>query len=121
MAAGWIEQKRQYRQYKARVAALPANYREAEEALERYMTYLGSWRADSLMSMLNDLADLFEQSAADGTPVRDVVGDDPVEFATEFIQNYPEGQWIIRERDRLNTAIIRASGEGSTNANERSL
>ena len=47
-----------------------------------------------MLSMLEDLVDLFEQSAASGTPVREIVGDDPVEFADAFLRNYPQGQWI---------------------------
>jgi DNA-binding ferritin-like protein (Dps family) len=45
-----------------------------------------------LLLMLGDLADLFEQSAADGTPIRAIVGDDPVEFAETFMRNYAGGQ-----------------------------
>ena len=30
----------------------------------------------------------FEQRAADGTPVRAIVGDDPVEFVETFVRNY---------------------------------
>jgi DNA-binding ferritin-like protein (Dps family) len=61
--------------------------------------------------MLEDLADLFEQSAANGTPIREIVGEDPVEFAETFLQNYSEGQWINKERERLTKAIDRAAGE----------
>ena len=69
-------------------ATLPTNYRTAIEALERYLTYFGAiTKGDVLMSMLEDLADLFEQSAANGTPNRAIVGDDPVEFAEEFLRN----------------------------------
>jgi DNA-binding ferritin-like protein (Dps family) len=110
MATGWIEQKRRYRQYKARTKQLPANYHTAIDALERYMEFFGPGKADSLLSMLEDLADLFEQSAANGTPVRAVVGEDPVEFAEAFLRNYPEGQWISRERERLTNAIDRVAG-----------
>jgi DNA-binding ferritin-like protein (Dps family) len=92
MATGWIGQKRRYRQYKARTKQLPANYHTAIDALERYMEFFGPGKADSLLSMLEDLADLFEQSAANGTPVRAVVGEDPVEFAEAFLRNYPEGR-----------------------------
>ena len=82
MATGWIEQvtgsleqKKRYRQYKARTKQLPANYRTAIDALDRYLMYFGSiTRGDTLVSMLEDLADLFEQSAADGTPIREIVG-----------------------------------------------
>jgi DNA-binding ferritin-like protein (Dps family) len=113
MAMGWIEQvtgsleqKKQYRQYKARAKQLPANYRTAIEALERYLTYFGAiTKGETLVKMLEDLADLFEQSAASGTPIREVVGEDPVEFAETFLQNYSEGQWINKERKRLTQAI----------------
>jgi DNA-binding ferritin-like protein (Dps family) len=113
MAMGWIEQvtgsleqKKQYRQYKARAKQLPANYRAAIDALERYLTYFGAiTKGETLVKMLEDLADLFEQSAANGTPVRDVVGEDPIEFAETFLQNYSEGQWINKERKRLTEAI----------------
>ena len=119
MATGWIEQvtgsleqKKRYRQYKARTKQLPANYRSAVEALERYLMYFGSiTRGETLVSMLEDLADLFEQSAANGTPIREIVGQDPVEFAETFLQNYWEGQWINKERERLTSAIDRAAGQ----------
>jgi DNA-binding ferritin-like protein (Dps family) len=103
--SSWIDQKKRYREYKARVAALPASHRTAVEALERYVSVLGPGKADDLQQLFDDLADLFEQSAADGTPVRSIVGDDPVEFAEEFLRNYPAGAWIGKERDRLARAI----------------
>jgi len=107
-----IAEKRRYRQHKARVQQLPADYRTAIEALERYLMYFGAiTKGDTLMAMLDDLADLFEQSAANGIPVRAIVGDDPVEFAETFLQNYSEGQWINKERERLTNAINQAAGD----------
>jgi DNA-binding ferritin-like protein (Dps family) len=119
MATGWIEkitgsleQKKQYREHKARTKRLPANYRTAIDALERYLMYFGSiTQGNVLLSMLDDLGDLFEQSAANGTPIREIVGNDPVEFAETFLQNYSEGQWINKERERLIKDIARAEGE----------
>jgi DNA-binding ferritin-like protein (Dps family) len=116
MAARWIElitgslnDKKRWRQYKARKEQLPTDYRTAIGGLERYFMYAGAIvKGDVLMRMLDDLADLIERAAADGMPVRDVVGDDPVDFADTFIQNYADGQWIARERKRLNDAIDQA-------------
>ena len=108
---GSLEEKKQYRQHLARVRRLPDNYRTAVEALERYYMYFGGIsKGDVLLKMLDDLADLFEQAAADETPVRAIVGDDPVEFAEAFIANYSDGQWINKERTRLTDAIDRAAG-----------
>jgi DNA-binding ferritin-like protein (Dps family) len=116
MATRWIQQKRQYRQYKARIERLPASHRAAVAALERYTNHLGGLGdGESILSMLEDLADLFEQGAADGTPVRDIVGGEPVEFAEAFLRNYPAGQWITRERDRLTRAIERAEAADTGN------
>ncbi len=32
-----------------------------------------------------------------------------------FVQNYPEGQWVVREQERLRNTIARAAGEGTGN------
>lgn len=108
----WIAQKRHYRNCQYRIAALPESYRTAANGLQRYTMHLGGiGDAGSLLAMLEDLTDLFEQAAADGTPVRGIVGDDPVEFADAFLRNYPAGQWIVRERTRLADAIDQAEGQ----------
>jgi DNA-binding ferritin-like protein (Dps family) len=63
------------------------------------------------MAMYDDLADLLERCAADGTPIRDIFGEDPVEFVEAFVANYPVGQWRSRERSRFTSAIARAAAE----------
>ena len=115
LVAGLGGQKKQYRQYKARVEQLPPSYRAAAEAVERYLLHAGGIaKGDVAVQMLGDLVDLIEQSAANGTPIRDIVGDDPVEFAETFIANYSGGQWIRTERERLIKAIdCAAAGEVS--------
>jgi len=106
-----IGDKRRWREYKARTRQLPANYRTAVEALERYLMYLGAADGDNAASMFEDLADLFEQAAADGTPIRAIVGENPVEFIEAFLQNYSKGGWVTRERERLTNAIDRVAGK----------
>ena len=104
-----IGEKGQWREYKARVRQLPASYRTAVDALERYLKYFGTGGGGT--AIYGDLIDLFEQSAANGTPIRALVGENPVEFAETFLQNYSEGQWINKERERLINAIDRVAGE----------
>lgn len=110
---GDLGDKRRWRQYRARVKALPARHRSTVEALERYLKYFGlitkgDVPVDVGMSMLEDLAGLFEQAAADGTPIRAVVGEAPVEFAETFFRNYSDGRWISKERDQSVSAIERS-------------
>lgn len=113
MAAKWIEtltgsleQKKQYRQDKARIDALEEPYGTAAKALHRYLMYYGGIvDGDTLTTMFGDLADLWERAAADGTAVRDIVGEDPVEFAEAFALAYSGSHWIDKERARLTEAI----------------
>ncbi|XVS62183.1 DUF1048 domain-containing protein [Actinosynnema sp. CA-299493] len=108
LASKVIGDKRRWRAYKARTKQLPENYRTAVDALERYLMHFGPGDGDSAATMYEDLADLFERAAADGTPIHAIVGDDPAEFAEAFLRNYPKGSWITRERERLNSAVKKA-------------
>jgi len=113
MASKWIEtltgsleQKRQYRQAKTRIDALPGPYGTAAKAVHRYLMYYGGVTdGDVMVTMFSDLADLWERAAVDRMPVRDLVGDDPVEFAETFAQAYTATRWIDKERARLIAAI----------------
>lgn len=114
---GDLGQKRQYRDYKARVKGLVQPYRTTAHALERYLLNLGAGSdSEQMLRMLDDLATLLEQGAADGTPVRAIVGEDPVEFAEAFLANYPQGSWIEKERARLSSTIADAIGEAGDGA-----
>lgn len=119
MAAKWIEtltgsleQKKQYKQAMARIDALAEPYRGAAKAFNRYFMYFGGLTdGDILITMIGDHADLWERAAVDGTPVREIVGDDPVEFAEAFARAYSGTQWIDKERARLTKAIDDAERE----------
>ena len=121
MAAKWIEkvtgsleQKKEYRQDKARLEALPEAYRTAAKALHRYLMYYGAvMDGDTSVTMFGDLVDLWERAAVDGASVRDIVGEDPVEFAESFAQAYTGKQWIDKERARLIAAIESAQRQHS--------
>lgn len=120
MAAKWIElvigsldQKKQYKQYKARIEALPEPYLSAAKALQRYFMYNGGvMDGETTVKMFGDFADLWERAAADGTSVRAIVGENPVEFADTFVQAYAGKNWIDRERARLTKAIDDAEKGG---------
>jgi len=115
LVTGSLEQKRRYRLEKARIDGLPDPYGAVAKALQRYLMLTGGVvDGETSVTMLGDLADLWERAAADGTPVRDIVGDDPVDFADTFAQAYTGKRWIDKERARLTTTIQDAErGEGS--------
>ena len=121
MAAKWIElvtgsleQKKQYKQSKARLDALPEPYRDVATAFNRYFMYYGGiTEGDTIVQMFSDLADLWERAAIDGTPVAEIVGEDPIEFAESFAQAYGGKRWIDKERARLIEAVDKAKEAGS--------
>ena len=119
MAAKWIEtltgsleHKKQYKQAKARLDALPEPYLTAANAFNRYLMYYGGVTdGDTMVRMFVDLADFWERAAVDGTPVAEIVGDDPVDFAETFAQAYGGKRWIDKERARLVEEIDRVTRE----------
>ena len=112
LVTGSLEQKKQYRQYKARIEALPEPYGSAAKAFQRYFMYYGGVTdGATIITMMGDFVELWERAAADGTPVRAIVGENPVEFAETLAQAYTGKQWIDKERARLTKAVEAAEGE----------
>lgn len=108
---GSLEQKKQYREYKARMDALPEPHRTAATALHRYlMHYAGVTDGETSVVMMGDLVELWERAAADGRSVHEIVGAEPVEFAETFAQSYAGAHWIDKERARLVAALSQADG-----------
>lgn len=111
LVTGPLEHKKQYKHYRTRVEALPQPYLTAAKAVDRYLMYVGGVTdGATLVRMMTDLVELWERAVADGTPLRDIVGDDPVEFADTFRAAYSGKEWIDTERARLRAAIDDATG-----------
>lgn len=112
---GSLEQKKLYRQYQARIDDLPEPHLASAKALHRYiLTSGGIVDGDTLLAMFGDFVELWERAAADGTPVRAIVGEDPSAFADEFVQAYSGAHWADKQRDRLARAIDDATDAGET-------
>jgi DNA-binding ferritin-like protein (Dps family) len=116
MTAKVIGDKKRWRAYRARTRALPEAYRTAVDGIERYLMFFGAVDGDSAASVFEDVADIFERAAADGTPIRDIVGDDPAAFVDDLVANYDKGGYVAREKMRLDDAIARAEAEQAASA-----
>ncbi len=107
--AKWRDEKKRYKRYKARKEQLPASYHEAIDAVERYALRFGPATGQTVVTMLEDLVEIFELGANGGTPVREIVGDDPVHFTEDFLKNYPANPWAAKEQQRLAHTINHAA------------
>lgn len=64
---GSLEQKRQYKQFQARVEALPEPYHAAAKALQRYFIYFGSpIDGETTVTMMGDFVDLWDRPPPTG-------------------------------------------------------
>jgi DNA-binding ferritin-like protein (Dps family) len=105
----WRDEKKRYKQYKARKEELPASSLVAIDAVERYALRFGPATGGTVVPMLEDLIEIFEQGVKDGTPVREIVGVDPGRFADEFLKGYPSNSWAAKEQERLANTIEHAA------------
>jgi DNA-binding ferritin-like protein (Dps family) len=81
-----IEGKKQWRAHVARVKALPPDYRIVYREMQKYLFKVGP--ADG--RLLPGIVDLFEQGAAAGRGVRQVVGNDVAAFCDNLIEDSPD-------------------------------
>ena len=86
-------------------------------------------RRDRVVGTVRDtgkVADLLERyhetfraevlDVTDTAAIREIVGDDPVEFVEALVANYTKGGYVTRERERLTRDIARAAGEDAGDA-----
>lgn len=104
-----LDGKKQWRAHVARVKALPADYRIVYEELQKYYFKVGPVGIED-GTLLSGLVDFFEQGAADGKSVRELVGDDVAAFADDLIADTPT--YADRYRESL------AGGTGSSATKE---
>jgi DNA-binding ferritin-like protein (Dps family) len=90
LVIGDIEEKRAYKQMMKRVHDLPKDYRFAFRKIQHYMFTVGSPNGDKTifrdLTMFTNLVDFFEENAAEGRPVLDVIGSDISAFSDEFMR-----------------------------------
>ncbi|MDF2580986.1 MAG: hypothetical protein K0S49_2565 [Microbacterium sp.] len=101
LAEEWAAQTRG-----ARVEALPAEFRTAFSAFESYLADRRTIvEVDAIAGALDDLVLLFEQAAADGVPLRTVVGEEPADVAEALLENHLTASWQAAMRTSLTAAI----------------
>lgn len=98
-----IQEKREFRAYQKRVNELPEEYRKAMKAIESYMWNFA--KGGSMLELLRNILEMFENSATDGLSVRDVVGDDIAEFADSLLAEFPEETWMDKMRKKLRDSM----------------
>lgn len=101
------DDKKEYRQYMARVALLPQDY---QFVLDKIQNYMWSFAGGDGLDMLNtqyQLIELFEAGATEGKHVLEVTGKDVASFCDALICD--NKLWTDRYRKKLNQSIKKKS------------
>jgi DNA-binding ferritin-like protein (Dps family) len=83
-----LEEERAWRAHVARVKELPHDYRVVYRAMQRYLIKVGGLD-ESGMGVLSEIVEFFEEGAAAGTDVLDLVGNDVAAFCDELVRGTP--------------------------------
>lgn len=96
LTIGNLDEKRAYRKMWKRAKVLPQDYRFVYRKIYYYMMNRGANG--------EELLELFEQSAADGKRVLDVVGNDVGQFCDDFMS--ANGGCSNELREKINNEIL---------------
>lgn len=99
LVIGGLDEKRAWKQMMKRVDALPEDYRFAYKKIQSYGYNFGFCCVTQ-----SDLIELFEENAAAGRPVLEVVGNDVAAFCDELI--HVNEADIENAREKLNREIL---------------
>ncbi|MGY0692353.1 DUF1048 domain-containing protein [Virgibacillus sp. FSP13] len=103
---GSLADKREWKAMEARAKALPSEYRNAYNAIQKYMWTAGGptdWK--DISRIFNGILDLFEEGAAEGKKVTDLMGEDVAAFCDELVKD--SKTWRDKYRQKLNDTIGR--------------
>ncbi|WP_188455746.1 DUF1048 domain-containing protein [Virgibacillus oceani] len=101
---GNLDDKREWKAMEARAKALPREYRNAYNAIKKYMWTSGGltdW--DDMSRIFGGILDLFEEGAAKGKNVTDITGKDVADFCDELVKDAKT--WKDKYRAKLNDTI----------------
>lgn len=91
-----IEGKREWRAHLARVKALPPDYVIVYKEIQKYLFKVGPvGLADG--ALLSGVVDFFEEGAAAGKGVLDLLGDDVAAFCDDLVKDSPTYAELYQE------------------------
>jgi DNA-binding ferritin-like protein (Dps family) len=99
---GSIEIKKEWKAIEKQSEALPKDYRIAYDEIKQYI-----WRSSGVYTIepFRILINLFVESAANGTPVQEVIGNDVAAFVDELVRG--EKSYFEDLRKKLNNDIAK--------------
>lgn len=99
-----MEDKKEFKLYKKRVSQLPEDYKNAIEGIQTYM-FSTCDNETTLIEILYGTLEMFEESAAEGKRVTDIIGNDLGTFCEDLNKAFPGSNWIDNYKKKIQKRI----------------
>ena len=96
--------------FELRAQKLPADYQEAWKTIEANLWPHSDFTGRNLMPILDGVLGLFEEAAADGQSVQEVLGDDIKGFCSALVGDEEAKSYRDKWRKQLNNNITKKLG-----------
>ncbi len=93
--------------YEVRIKKLPEDYQEAWASINTYLWPHSDFTGRNLMPILDGVLGLFEETAADGQSVKEVLGDDVKGFCSALVGEEGAKSYRDKWRDQLNNNVAK--------------
>lgn len=97
--------------FELRVKKLPADYQTAWEEIKKSVWPYSDFTGRNLIPILDNVLGLFEETAADGQSVKDVLGDDIKGFCIALTGEEGAKSYRDKWREQLNKNIAKKLGK----------
>ena len=101
---------REWKEFNTRAKKLPADYQSAWLQINAELWQRSDHTGRNIIPLLEGVVELFEEAAADGRRVEDVLGGDIKGFCATLADEQGAKTYRDRWRDRLNATILRKLG-----------
>lgn len=81
-----MQRKKQWKGYMLHVKSLPKDYQVVYKQIQKYIFKVGHVDSEQSEELLFGIIDFFEESAARGNPVLEVIGNDVAAFCDNLIK-----------------------------------
>ncbi|MFV0556332.1 MAG: DUF1048 domain-containing protein [Lactovum sp.] len=97
----WQQEKKDWREFRSAIKALPKDYRQTYKAIEKYVYQMG-WPLEDWI-VFKELLELFQLSVLDGRSARQFVGEDLAAFCNYFFdKEITQNSYLDQKRKKLN-------------------
>jgi len=99
------DMKKEWKAFESRIKKLPADYQAAWEKINANLWLHSDFTGRNLMSILDGVLDMLEETAADGQSVQEVLGDDIKGFCSALADTDGAKSYHDKLRKQLNNTV----------------